>query len=372
MGPTAWGRARLAAAFFGAACRYWLTVFPCAWREVRRLHERATEIPDPILRRIAIETLREERGNLEGAAAFAVLAPLRRRRRVARATIAFQAVYDYVDSLGEQPGDGCVTNGRRLHEALHAALLSPSDPHRDHYRHHSRSGDGGYLRALIDDCRAALAALPSCELVRRRALRASARIIEYQARVHTGDPADLTAWGEASTPPGSGLAWWEAAAAGASSVGVFALIAAAAHPGLAAADAAAVERAYFPWVGALHVLLDSLVDSTADASAGRLSLVSRYASAGDAATGMAAIAADALAAVRALREGDVHVLILAAMSAFYLTTPGAQDAGAAPARDRILATLGDAARPTLAVLKARRALGRACQRLCESLTINRK
>jgi tetraprenyl-beta-curcumene synthase len=359
MAPTAWGRARLAAAFIGAACRYWLMVFPCVWRELRRLHERASDIPDPILRRIAIETLREERGNLEGAAAFAVFAPVRRRHLVVRATVAFQAIYDYVDSLAEQPGDGGLANGRVLHEALREALRSPSAPHRNHYRHHSRSADDGYLRALIDDCRAALDALPSYALVRRPALRATARIIEYQARVHSGKAADLAPWGTASAPPGSGLTWWEAAAATASSVGVFALIAAAARPGTAAVDAVAIERAYFPWIGALHVLLDSLVDKVADARAGRLSLVSHYSSAAAAGAGMARITSNAVTSVRVLPEADVHALVLAAMSAYYLTAPGAAHPDAAPARDQILATLGGAARPTLAVLTVRRAVGRA-------------
>ena len=39
-----------------------------------------------------------------------------------------------------------------------------------------------------------------------------------------------------------------------------------------------MERAYFPWIGALHVLLDSLIDRAADTESGHHSLVDHYAS----------------------------------------------------------------------------------------------
>src|ERR1700734_3798639 len=96
-------RLAMASVFAGAASRYWLGVFPLLTREMRHWHERARAIPDPVLRRLALITQETEQGNLEGAAAFAVLAPRAHRARVVRAVVAFQAVYDYVDTLAEQP-----------------------------------------------------------------------------------------------------------------------------------------------------------------------------------------------------------------------------------------------------------------------------
>ncbi|HYM67597.1 MAG TPA: DUF2600 family protein, partial [Patescibacteria group bacterium] len=112
----------MASAFAGAAGRYWLGVFPHISRELRHWRERAGEIPDPVLRRLALLTQRSERGNLEGAAAFAVLVPRAHRARVVRAVVAFQATYDYVDTLAEQPSADPVANGRQLHLALLTAL----------------------------------------------------------------------------------------------------------------------------------------------------------------------------------------------------------------------------------------------------------
>ena len=352
-------RLRLTAAFTDAAVRYWLTVFPLVRREAHRWRQCADAIPDPVLRRIALETQRGERGNLEGAAAFAAFAPLRRRAAVVRAVVAFQAAYDYVDSLAEQPSDAPAANARALHEALRVALC-PRARHAAYYRHHGCGDDGGYLRELIDTCRTAMQALPSHDVIEAQLLRAVARMTEYQVLIHTCESStrNLVAWARGQTPRGSKLGWWEVAAAGASSLGVFALVAAAAQGGLASEEALAMERAYFPWIGALHVLLDSLIDQPVDALAGHHSLVDNYRSAEEAAVRLGAIAATAFAAAGALRGGRRHVLILAAMVAFYLSVPAARLPHAAAARRRILAAAGDLTRPTLAVLRGRMAVGR--------------
>lgn len=134
MVSTAWRRLRLAVAFAYAALRYWLTVFPLVQRETRRWARRAAAIPDPVLRRIALETQRGERGNYEGAGAFATFVPLRRRATVVRAVVAFQLAYDFADSLAEQPAEDPVANGRALHESLHAAL-SPDGSNGSYYLH---------------------------------------------------------------------------------------------------------------------------------------------------------------------------------------------------------------------------------------------
>ena len=76
-----------------------------------------------------------------------------------------------------------------------------------------------------------------------------------------GSNGELESWARRQTATDNGLEWWETAAAAGSSLGVHALIAAAASPMLDEQDVAAIEAAYFPWIGALHSLLDSLVDS---------------------------------------------------------------------------------------------------------------
>ena len=329
-------------------------------REIRRWQQRARQIPDPRLRRFALSTQAGERGNPEGAAAFAVLAPRPHRAAVVGAAVAFQALYDYIDTLAEQPARDPVANGQTLHLALLAAL-DAERPHCDYYEHSDTAGDGGYVRAMIGRCREALAPLPSYGAVCGPALRAAHRMASYQSLNHGGAGQGhdgLARWAAGLTPAGSGLHWWETAAGAASSLGVFALIAGAARPGLGAIETEAVEDAYFPWIGALHVLLDSLVDHAADLRSGHHSLVDHYPCPEEAGRRLGAIAAQALQATGEITQGLHHALILAAMASFYLSRPDAHSPTAQPATERVLETMGSLAAPTMAVLRARRSAER--------------
>jgi tetraprenyl-beta-curcumene synthase len=358
-------RAALAATFTQAAGRYWLSVYPHVRRELRYWRARAERIPDPALRRLALGTQREEQGNLKGAAAFAVLAPREQRARVVRAVVAFQAIYDYADTLAEQPSTDAAANGEQLHSALLSAL-DPRAGHGDYYEYSRLEEDGGYLRDLVDVCRAAWGALPAHAALTSPAVRTIERMVAFQRFNHGSHDAQddhigkatrwgaLAAWAEAQTPPGSGLRWWEVAAGGASSLTVFALIAAAAEPGASIEDSVRIEQVYFPWIGALHLLLDSLVDRQDDVEAGRNSLVEHYSSPEDLAGRLNAIATEALCLAKTLPRGSQHALIFAAMVSFYLAQPQASSRDATLARAEILTTLGERGALVMPVLRVLR------------------
>jgi len=349
-------RLALASAFAGTATRYWLGVFPLVARELHRWNVRARQINDPVLRQLALVTQRAERGNYEGAAAYAALAPHAYRARVVRAVVAFQTTYDYVDTLAEQPNDDPVANGRQLHLALLSALdLGAGQP--DYYRLHRQRGDGGYMRKLVQTCREALGTLPSYPAIAEPARHAARSIVAYQSLNHAqaaGRPRALARWGAAAAPPGTGLRWWEAAAGGASSMTVFALIAAAARPGLSEAETTATHDAYFPWISALHVLLDSLIDRARDLEHGHHNLIDHYSSLAEAAHRLGWIAGRAMRAAEALPNGATHALILAAMASYYLSAPTGTATATLPVAQRVLEAMGALATPTMAVLRARR------------------
>jgi tetraprenyl-beta-curcumene synthase len=352
--------AALAASFAGAAWRYWLGLFPRVCAERRRRRARALEIPDPLLRRVAVESQRKW-GNVEGAAAFAAFAPRRHRGAAARAMMSLQAAYNYLDMLGEQPSSDPAANGRTLHRALLVALDLGDASHIDYYAHCPQHEDGGYLREIVDSCRAALAQLPSYATVAPAALDAAERIVEFQScntGERQGDLRALERWARAATPPESRLCWWEVAAAGGSSLCVFALIALAADPRLDARAVAAVKDAYFPWIGALHSLLDNLVDATEDRATGQHSLIAAYPSPQEAAARMGRLAERSLHAAASLPGGRGHTLLLAAMASFYLSTPEASTPQALPVTRAVLDTLGRPAALAMGVFRARLAVRR--------------
>ncbi len=366
--PGARGRLVLTATFVRAAVVYWMDVFPRVCLHIARWRRLARRIPDPVLRRLAFEAL-AKRGNMEGAAAFAAFAPRKHRGEATLAASAFQSAYNLLDLLGEQPSTNPVLDGHRLHEALIYAVTPPGGPtlpgddsgeatvtSLDWYEHHPQREDGGYLEALLQECRTAFAALPSHNLVESQAQAAAARIVAFQSlnlSEAQGDHAALERWASEATPPGSGLRWWETAAAAGSSLGVHVLIAAAARSRLDPTEVSALSDAYFPWIGGLHSLLDNLIDKREDEAAGHRSLVEYYGPQRTAER-MRWLATQAARAARELPHSARHLVILAAMIGNYLSTTEAHSRELRPVSDSVLETVGELRRPTMLVFALRR------------------
>jgi tetraprenyl-beta-curcumene synthase len=335
-------------------------VFPHARRELAFWRRRAAAIPDPELRRLALATHAAKGAHSEGAAAFATLAPPRSRRRVVRALVALQAMYDYLDTVSEQPGVDPFAAGRRLHRALVVAVDPRAAPV-DYYAHGPGGGDGGYIGEMVAAFRSACAALPSYRAVTPAIRLAAIRAMESQGLHHAlgrGSPlpSDDAAerWAARQLPPGAGFRSWEVVGAAGSSLAMLALVATAAAPELSPEEARAIETLYFPWAGALLGLADSLADAPEDAAERNHSIVGRYRSPGEAAGRMALIGERSLALARLAPQGRLHMTIVVAMVAFFLSAPGAALPEARAVRDAGLASMGELAAPAMAVLRARR------------------
>ncbi len=368
---SALGASAASAALFAQAARtYWTDVFPQVCRELSQWRELAREIPDQALRAQALQAL-EKRGNMEGAAAFATFVPRRHRAAVVRATVAFQAAYNHLDTISEQAGSVGQEEARTLHGALLVALAcdrpgawssrggSGESGHDDERPiHPQKNNEDGYLQALVEACQEALSELPSYVLVAPAARRAAERVVSFQA-FNRHEREAIERWGREQTPPGSDLRWWETAASGGSSLGVHAMIAAAAEPGIEQAQVEAFEQAYFPWIGALHSMLDQLIDVDEDARTGQPNLVELNGSTEDAAERMALLAERALECARGLEPEHRHELIVAAMGSFYLAAPEARVGEAAVVTRAVLEVFGRLAWPALAIFRTRPVLSRS-------------
>lgn len=350
-------RAARAAAFASAARRYWLEVFPTVRREIHRLEAEASRIPDPVLRRLATTAQRSKWASLEGASAFAAFVRPARRPAVARLMVGFQAVYDYADTLMEQPSATPAANAAQLHRAL-LAIVEPERAHIAYYHHHLRDQDGDYLARLVDACRGVVRELPSFKLVAPRIREHTQRIIAYQSRANLAGEREygaLARWASEVSAHTPRLRWWETWAACGSSLATLALLAAAADPTMTPARAAAIEATYWPWAGALHTMLDGLVDRAEDAATKQHSLLGHYRSTTEAAerAGLLTRRATGCAEV----AGVEHSLIVAGMASLYLADPRAWTDRAIA--EGVLAGIGGSGKAAIAVLRARRLARRA-------------
>jgi tetraprenyl-beta-curcumene synthase len=340
-------------AFASAARRYWIGVFPVVQSEIRRLRRCAGDIPDPVLRGLALDAQRRKWASLEGAAAFATFTPRRGRAGVTRLLVDIQGVFDYADTLMEQPTDVPAANARQLHRAFVVAL-QPDLPHHDYYQHHAQHEDGGYLTKLTDTCRAAIRELPSYPAVAEVVMEHAWRVVFYQSDINLAAAADypgLANWASEQVA-GAELKWWEIGAACGSSLAIFAHVAAAADPSLTPGEVNAIDALYWPWAEALHIFLDSLIDREEDRETQQPNLLDHYASQDEMTERLGLLASET--AERALEVAPHHRLILAGMVALYLSDEQAWTAFARPATERILAATGTLVRPAMLLLRARR------------------
>jgi tetraprenyl-beta-curcumene synthase len=369
-------RSALRCEYASAAINYWMGVFPRVQHERRHWRGRAESIPDPVLRSLALEAQRIKQANIEGSAAFAAFTPPEHRSAVVRAQVAFQSIYDYTDTLAEQPNGQPVANGRRLHQALSAAL----DPHApildDYYANQQHRDDGGYLQEIVRVCNDTLGRLPSYDAIAATIQTLGENIICYQSLNLTeqqGGQGKLARWARLATPRGGDLRWWETAASAGSSLGVFALIAAAARPELASTEAVEIKNAYWPWIGALHSLLDSVVDEAEDAVAGQRSLLDRYSSPNEAAARLGLLARESMRCARQLTDSHQHSIVVTGMVGSYLSSEchSARGRLISPA---VLAEMDGLIRPTMLIFRCReiaKALAESTTPLRQSLSPRR-
>lgn len=341
---------------------YWLTIYPKVVGELRRWRRRAAAIPDPTLRAQALAALEEKRHHAEGAAAFAVLSPRAKRAPAIRFLVAFQAMYDYLDTVSEDATADPLLDTLQLHTALTDALL-PGLVASAPYALHAHQDDGGYLAGFVDTCRASCSALPAFEIV-APTVRSAARLARQSQGYNHALPsapsgfvsAVVAPWASMEGGQAYGLAWWETIGAAGSSLAVLVLVAAAGDAGLKPSERDAIRDVYMPWAGAVLALVDSVVDQARDGADDTHSLVSRYPSPRAAADRLSMLIRRALALARRTADRDRHMLIVASMVALFAS---GSEARAPYARDAIRSAL-EAAGPRgampLAVLRAKRML----------------
>lgn len=349
------GTAREACAFLRAGRIFWSEIVPILRTELRIRLAWAKAIPSPELRRDALHSLRRKWGHSEGAAAFAILAPPGRRAAVARLAIACEVMMDYLDTLSERPAADPYANTLQLHRSLLAGLALERPPPLDYYELCPCGGeDGGYLRAHVDLCSRLLAALPAHRQIDADLRRFGTLYAEAQGICHAIE-ADTPVPPAALSQAGcyAELAAGDMRAACSSSLPVMALFAAAARPAISEASIASLGAAYYPWTSALHILLDGLLDRSADRANGQYNQLGHYASIAEAAARIELIATRSRRLLAELPQAEAHLALLAGMAGYYLAPALAWHAEAAPLAAGASAPLGPLVKPAVLVHRLR-------------------
>jgi tetraprenyl-beta-curcumene synthase len=332
-------------------------------REIARWRHLAGRIPAEPLRTDALDALSRKRGQSEGAALFTIL-PRSRNRYYLRLLIAYQIIWDYLDSVNERGAHAGVANGRQLHLALFDAL-DPCGVDRDYYAHSQWCDDGGYLRTLVWTCRECCASLPSYERVRALVLRDAMRA-QVLALNHDTDPErrdrSLRAWARSEFPDGHDASWWELTGAASAGLATFALLSLACEHAPTESEIERTHAAYFPWASAIACMLDSYADQAEDAFNGGHSYLAHYPTQDSAVAGVCQLVHRCLCELSELDKSEKHLVIVCSMVALYLSKDSARTDQMRPSSDRIALAGGSLSRVLLPALR----LWRIAHRLTSS------
>ncbi len=297
-------------------------------RELRAWRAHARLIPDQSIRTDALHALTCKRGNIDGAALFWII-PRSRSPFLLKLLVAYQVMWDFLDSASETGAVAGQANGRQLHLALVDAI-DHERPISDYYQLHPWNKDAGYLRALVEACRRSSQRLPSFESIRPLLVREAYRA-NIQAINHDIEPdqraAALCEWVAREYAYRDDVRWFELAAAAGAGLSIYALFALAVEPQLSDRDAIVSYDAYFPWASALATMLDSYVDQDEDAAKGDHVYIELYRSRAGAEIAIGRLVRRSVLETGALPNGERHVLLVACMIAMYLSKDSALVSG---------------------------------------------
>lgn len=302
--------------------RFLRRVVPHASVELDGIAALASSIPDERLRTQAIASVRAKAYHVAGGCILATFLPGEAARRYVEIVAPLESIYDYLDNLCDRHPDVPATAYPVLHQAI-ADALDPRAGTHDYYALGPSGDDGGYLARLVTRTQRSLERIRAGSAMRASFAEAAALYGEMQTFKHypPGErEAACIAWFDRRRDSRfDGLRWYEFACAAGSQFQVYAPL--FAHFAGRDDAVAATYDAYFPYVAALHVLLDSFIDQAEDRDHGELNFASLYAGPEEMRLRVAGMAAESMRRFDALPDPAQHRFVVRVMALFYLTHP---------------------------------------------------
>lgn len=311
--------------------RFFTVVLPQVSRELSRWQRCAASADWPLSQQ-ARSGFTEERFRTQKGSFYALynFNPLHEKKLV-KLIVALQTLGDYLGNLCACGGVYNEAAFRFLYQALPAALSDGPARERDYYRFYPAKRDGGYLEALVRECRSCIGDLPGYPGVQREVLRLASLHNDLQVYRHLHPlmgSSRLKRWfREKATPVRPSLHWWEYAAACASNLSFFALFGLATSFQSDGRKSRELAGAYFPWICGFHILLESWVFQGNDGRKGALNFTSCYRSPALAAERLSLFLRIALQKVSALPHPSFHRSVIQGLLALYLSDPKVEHPG---------------------------------------------
>ncbi len=301
--------------------RYVAQVFPRVEKELQRWQELIGTAGDQELRCQGLASIEKKKFHCLGGSVYTLMKGA--HEETLSFIVAFQTISDYLDNLCDRAGCLDAAAFRQLHLAFTDAL-DPDQSLKDYYSLYPHKDDAGYLQAMVEECRRIIKKLPSYSIVKENAIRMASLYCDLQTYKHTQHQLrekHLQDWFAGYAADHPDLHWWEFAAATGSTLGIFALIAAAGRPNLDKAEASQIASGYFPWICGLHILLDYFIDQEEDIRGGDLNFISYYPAQEVCRQRLLLFQNNALQRAAVLPDPLFHTTVVKGLPAFYLSDP---------------------------------------------------
>lgn len=304
-----------------ALVRFLRTIVPLSAAALAEIRNDALRIPDPLLRAQALASTDRKAYHVAGACILANFLDARAARAYVAVVAPLESIYDYLDNLCDRHPAVDVHAYPVLHQAI-ADALDPGARPKDYYARGPAGDDGGYLRSLVVRTQAALANVPHLDALLPHFAQAALLYGEMQTHKHY-PPGErerrCVAWFERHRERYRDIDWHEFASAAGSQFHVYGPLYEA-FAGRREAIAHTYD-AYFPYVSALHVLLDAFIDQAEDREHGELNLARVYGGAKPLRERARTLFDAAKARFGALPAQRAHRFVLDVMTLFYLSHP---------------------------------------------------
>jgi tetraprenyl-beta-curcumene synthase len=235
--------------------------------------------------------------------------------------VSLQTISDYLDNLCDRMG----TQEEAALRQLHLAVLEAVDPRgglSDYYRLYPHKGDHFYLNRLVQKCREQVEGIPAYSAVMGCIKKYAGLYSDLQVYKHLPQEVRedrMRNWAGRFAQEYPEISLWEFSAASGSTLGMFAMAAAAFNPSLTPQDVKELDSAYFPWICGLHILLDYYIDLQEDLQHGDLNFVQYYKNMDECEERLSFFINRSFAACCRLNFPDFHRTVVMGLLAMYLS-----------------------------------------------------
>lgn len=252
-------------------------IFPVVQKELHYWKSEAMCIPDPELRKQAIDSIENKDFHCEGGAILSLLAENKRNEAISF-IVAYQTISDYLDNLCDRSTSLDDKDFAALHEAMIHSLKRQSEE-TNYYRFREEQNDGGYLNKLVDKCQSFLQKLDSYNDIEEYLHELCCYYSDLQVHKHVQKServARLQKWFLKHEDQLPEMSWYEFSACSGSTLGIFCLVSYALRDDFKEEHAEQIRNGYFPYIQGLHILLDYFIDQQEDLDEGDLNFCFYY------------------------------------------------------------------------------------------------